>query len=112
MWDVPQDWTIEDIDTLTLYVYVYDRRIYNDRDRLYVTLADRDGRNAVVVHSDPGVVPIKEWIKWTIPVGEFTGVNSAAVTTIYIGVGDRNKPQPGGEGMMYIDDIRLTRRTP
>ena len=29
-----------------------------------------------------------------------------------IGVGDRQNPQPGGTGKIYIDDICLTKRMP
>jgi len=35
------------------------------------------------------------------------GVNLTNVNTISIGVGDKANPQPGGTGLMYIDDIRL-----
>ena len=45
---------------------------------------------------------------------EFTaqGVNVAGVTTMYIGVGDRNAPKAGGTGSLFIDDIRVIRSTP
>jgi len=110
--DVPQDWTTDEIDTLTLYIYVDGRWIYSDRDRLYVALKDRHGRTARVVHSDPDSVMMKKWIKSTIPLSEFAGVDRGAITRMYIGVGDRENPQPGGAGSIYIDDIRLTKRTP
>jgi len=29
-----------------------------------------------------------------------------------IGVGDRQKPKPGGTGRIYIEDIRPTKRMP
>ena len=55
---------------------------------------------------------MKKWIKWTIPLSEFAGVDLAAITRMYIGVGDRENPQAGGTGLIYIDDICLTKRTP
>jgi hypothetical protein len=36
-------------------------------------------------------------------------VNLARVSTIYIGVGDRNSPSAGGTGTFYIDDILVGR---
>jgi len=34
-------------------------------------------------------------------------VNFADVDNISIGLGDRNNPQAGGSGKIFIDDIRL-----
>ena len=81
---------------------------------LYVALADTSNRTGVVVHPDPEVVKAMSWVEWVIPLSEFAdaGVNVAAVRTMYIGVGDRANPTPGGEGMIYVDDIYLTRPAP
>jgi len=35
------------------------------------------------------------------------GVNLTNVNTISIGVGDKANPQPGGSGLLFVDDIRL-----
>jgi hypothetical protein len=40
------------------------------------------------------------------------GVDLTAVLKMVIGVGDRNDPQPGGTGLIYIDDIQVTNRMP
>lgn len=40
------------------------------------------------------------------------GVDVASVKKMIIGVGDRDDPQPGGDGVIYIDDIRVTNRMP
>ena len=40
------------------------------------------------------------------------GINLTDVDIIVIGFGDRNNPQSGGSGKMYIDDIRLTKPAP
>jgi len=37
------------------------------------------------------------------------GVDLTSVLKMCIGVGDRDNPQPGGAGLIYIDDIRLYR---
>jgi len=39
-------------------------------------------------------------------------VNAAGVKKMYIGVGNRNAPSPGGTGLVYFDDIRITRPEP
>jgi hypothetical protein len=39
-------------------------------------------------------------------------VDISSVTKMYIGVGDRESPQPSGMGWIYIDDIAVTKRTP
>ena len=83
-------------------------------DVLYVALEDTANRTGVVVHPDPGVVKAMNWVEWVIPLSEFTdaGVSLAAVQTMYIGVGDRENPVPGGVGPVYIDDIYLTKPVP
>jgi hypothetical protein len=104
-WDIPQDWTVCGADTLTFYFHGH---VDNDPSPLYVAIEDSAGRIAVIVHPDPNAVLIEKWIEWNIPFGDFAGANPAAVTKMYIGVGDRDNPQPGGEGLIFIDDIGLT----
>jgi hypothetical protein len=36
-------------------------------------------------------------------------VNLAKAKKLYIGVGDRKNPVPGGSGRLYLDDIRVTK---
>jgi hypothetical protein len=108
-WETPQDWTAHGMDTLTLYV----RGAANKGGgRLYVAIQDNDGRIAVVVHPDPNAVLADEWVEWNVPFSDLAGVNSGAVTRMYIGVGDREKPEPGGAGLIYIDDILVRKRIP
>jgi hypothetical protein len=108
-WALSQDWTAGDADTLTLY---FRGEAGNDRDPLYVGIADSSERVAVVVHRDADAVLSTEWRKWHIALADVqaAGVDPAAITKLYIGVGDRDKSHPGGRGRIYIDDIRLTRR--
>ena len=66
------------------------------------------------VYPDPAVVTAGMWTPVEFPLSEFSaaGVNLAAVKKMYIGLGDRNAPTPGGAGLIYIDDIRVTRPEP
>ena len=98
-------------DTLTLY---FRGEADNAREPLYVGIEDSAGRIAVVVHPDADAVLATEWQKWHIALADVraAGVDVAAVNKMVIGVGDRQNPQPGGTGRIYIDDIRLTKRMP
>jgi len=109
VWDVPQDWAIHGIDTLTLHVR---GRAANKAESLYVAIEDRTGKNAVVTYLDPALLTKAQWAEWKISLADFTGIDTAAVKKMYIGVGSRENPQPGGIGLIYIDDICLTKRTP
>jgi len=83
----------------------------NDPDPVYVAVADEVGNMAVVNHPDPLVVGAALWERWDIPLSEFAsaGVDVAHITQMFIGVGDRDNPSQGGEGMLHFDDFRLTR---
>ncbi|HCO93670.1 MAG TPA: hypothetical protein DIU00_06935 [Phycisphaerales bacterium] len=77
----------------------------NDSEPLYVAV----GGNAVVYHDNPDAAQIDTWTQWDIDLQAFAdqGVNLTNVNTIAIGLGDKNNPQAGGSGTMYIDDIQL-----
>ncbi len=102
-WDEAQDWTLNGVDTLTLYV-----RGSNGSDAapLYVVLEDAGGHVAVVGYGDNTVTQSLEWIEWKIPLDQFTGVDPTAVKAMHIGLGNRQNPTPGGMGLIFIDDIR------
>ena len=109
--ETPQDWTIGGVTDLSLWIRGLPT---NSPDDLYITLRDSSGRIGVAVNPDPMAVNVDQWTQWQIPLSQFStaGVNVSAVKRMYIGVGDRNNPQPNGEGEIYIDDICLTRRMP
>ncbi len=100
------DWTARGADTLRLYVQ---GSADNGPGMLYVALEDSAGNVAVVSHSDEAVLTTEAWQEWTIPLADLSGVNLAAVRTIYIGVGDRDNPASGGAGAVFIDDIGFGR---
>jgi len=101
-----QDWTINEVTDLTLFVRGNGN---NGADTLYVAIEDSSGNVAVAPNSDPTVVQTAKYVPWQVPLSSFTGVNLARVKKMYIGVGDRNAPQPGGAGLIFIDDIRVTK---
>jgi len=110
-WRDSQDWTIQDADAVTLYVR---GETSNSSEPLYVAIEDSSGRIAVVEHPDADALLTTEWREWHIALADLqvVGVDVAAVQKMYIGVGDRDTPQPGGEGVVYIDDIWVTKRMP
>jgi len=108
-WSPVQDWTVNGMDSLVLYVRGTST---NDPAVLYVALEDSVGAVAIVPYSDDTASTATNWLEWKIPLSSFVGVNLARVKTMYIGVGDRSNPVPGGQGIIYIDDISLAQRMP
>jgi regulation of enolase protein 1 (concanavalin A-like superfamily) len=79
----------------------------NIPEQLYAVIADSADNSAVVKHHDPASTTLNTWTGWNIPFTAFTGVNPQTIKKLSIGVGDRDNPQLGGAGDLYIDDIRL-----
>ena len=77
----------------------------NDPEPMYVAL----NGNAVVTHDDPSAALMTDWTEWRIDLQGFAdqGLNLSNVNTLTIGFGDKNNPQVGGSGSVFIDDIRL-----
>ena len=106
-WVVTQDWTRKGIKALGLWFY---GDPCNVSEPMYVALADTTGHTAVVPYTDDlDDVRRPSWQEWNIDLREFSnaGVNLQAVKKMFIGVGDRSAPQPGGAGSLFIDDVRL-----
>ena len=99
-----RDWTEEGVTKLSLWFH---GDAANSAERLFVAL----NGSAVVYHDDPAVTQTGEWTEWVIGLKAFADqdVDLTNVDTISIGLGDKNNPQAGGSGKMYIDDIRLYR---
>jgi len=100
----PQDWTIGTVQWLTL---CFHGAPANAAEPLYVALEDNAGHIKVVTHFLPDAVREAAWQQWGIGLKGLSaaGVNVAAVKKIYIGLGNRTSPTPGGTGKIYIDDI-------
>jgi hypothetical protein len=108
-WSPVQDWTVNGMDSLVLYVRGTST---NGPAVLYVALEDSVGEVAIVPYADDTASTATNWLEWEIPLSSFAGVNLARVKTMYIGVGDRGNPVPGGQGIIYVDDISLAQRMP
>jgi hypothetical protein len=83
----------------------------NVPEQLYVALEDSTGKVEVVNHHDPNAVLCDTWQQWNIDLWDFgdAGVDLESIAKMYMGLGDRDDPQPGGSGLLYFDDIRLYR---
>jgi len=103
-WPAAQDWTLNGVDTLVLYVR---GKAGNGAGQLYVAVQDAAGNTGVVTNPDSAAVTSTAWLEWKIPLSSFAGVNAAAVKKMYVGVGDRIAPAKGGLGSLYLDDIRV-----
>ena len=81
----------------------------NSAEPMYVAVANGAGSSVIVYHNDPAPTQVDVWTEWVIGLNQLAdqGVNLADVDNISIGIGDRNNPQAGGSGKIYIDDIRL-----
>jgi hypothetical protein len=102
-----QDWTKDDVITLTLFYY---GDASNAAEQMYAAL---DG-DAIVVNDDLLAARDNEWNRWDISLQEFAdqGVTLSSVGSMSIGFGDKNNPAAGGEGRVFFDDIRLYRSLP
>ncbi len=97
-----RDWTVNGVNRLTIW---FRGSSGNAAENLYVAL----NGNAVVNHDNPEAALRTSWTEWNIDLTRFAdqGVNLANVTSITLGLGNRNNPVAGGLGMMYFDDILL-----
>ncbi|HCO93134.1 MAG TPA: hypothetical protein DIU00_04150 [Phycisphaerales bacterium] len=81
----------------------------NSAESMYIAIGNSAGASAIVYNDDPAPTQTDTWTEWVINLNQLSdqGVNLADVDNISIGLGDRDNPQPGGSGKIYIDDIRL-----
>ena len=86
----------------------------NSAELIYVAVGNNAGTSAIVKYDEPAATQIDAWTEWNIPTQVFAdqGVNLTDVDNISIGIGDKDNPQPGGSGTIYIDDIRLQPEPP
>lgn len=82
----------------------------NAPEPLYLAVEDSAGQSVVVVHPDPSAVLTTAWTQWKVPLNSLTGVSLSTVKKLYLGVGDREAPAPGGAGRILIDDIQLIKQ--
>ena len=111
MWPAPQDWTINDMDTLELY---FRGDSDNGPGQLCLSIEDDAGRIAPMIHPDPDALLTMQWQKWGIPLVDLIaeGVDVTTIRKLHIGIGDIDNLQPGGIGIIYVDDIRVIKSKP
>jgi hypothetical protein len=105
-WTKPQDWTAGGAEVLVLNLRGSG---INGAGPVYIAVKDSAGKTGLVTHPDANAYKSASWLTWKIPLSTFTtaGVKVTAVKTMYLGVGNRSAPTPGGTGKLYIDDIRV-----
>jgi hypothetical protein len=102
-WQVPSSWGT---------ALVARAAVAGAADKLYVKVEDSAKATVVVTYPDETVLKSPEWVEWQIPLTDFAGVNLGKVKWLYVGVGDRANPVPGGAGKLFFDDIYLTKPAP
>jgi hypothetical protein len=97
-----KDWTQKAVNTLSLW---FIGKVGNSIEPMYIVL----NGSAVVYHDNPTAVAVAEWNEWKIGLQAFTdqGVDLTNVASFGIGFGNRENPQPGGSGLVFVDDIGL-----
>ena len=103
-WEEPQDWTRMEVETLVLWFHGDPD---NSVEPMYVSLEDDAGKSADVMYTDSAAITASDWQQWSINLSEFVGVDLTAIKKMSIGVGDKESTEPGGSGILYIDDIQL-----
>ncbi|MHC4207769.1 MAG: hypothetical protein ACYSTT_24200 [Planctomycetota bacterium] len=79
----------------------------NSVEPMYVSLEDGAGKSNDVMYTDSSAITVAEWQQWSINLSEFVGVDLTAIKKMSIGIGDKESTEPGGSGVLYIDDIEL-----
>ncbi len=97
-----RDWTVNGVNRLTIW---FRGSSSNAAEQMYVVLND----SAVVTNDNPDAALTTSWTAWNIDLQAFAdqGISLSNVSSITLGLGNRNNPVVGGAGMMYFDDIRL-----
>ncbi len=90
--DAPQDWTASGIESLSLWFY----GSAGNTGQLYIKI----NTTQVLYDGDAGDIARAQWRPWNIDLATVGG-NLSNVTTLTIGI------QGTGQGVVYIDDIRL-----
>ena len=110
-WLAPQDWTLNGMDTFELY---FRGASDNSPGQLYLLIEDDAGQFSFINHPNLDAVLSEQWQQWSIPLVDLMadGIDVTAIRKVHIGVGDLDNPQPGGIGIIYVDDIRVIQSKP
>jgi hypothetical protein len=106
IFETPQDWTRYNVRVLSLWFH---GDLKNDSEPMYLAVEDRAGNVAAVYHDNPNAAKTNVWTEWRIDLRDLAemGVNLAPVYKIVIGFGVKVDGRPGGNGIVYFDDIQL-----
>jgi hypothetical protein len=96
------DWTENGVTTLVIW-YIGDA--VNAAEPMYVVL----NGSAAAVNDDPDAAQAVSWTQWSVDLQTFAdqGIDLTSVTSITLGLGDRDNPTAGGAGTVFFDDVRL-----
>jgi hypothetical protein len=80
--------------------------VSNEVEPMYMSI------NGIKIYNDdPNAVLMTSWTEWVVPLQDFAdaGANLSNVNSFGIGFGDSSSTEPGVEGTVFIDDVRLYR---
>jgi hypothetical protein len=106
--DTPLDFTTQGADTLSVSYYIDQTSNLTASDRVYIGIEDDKGN--ILTQSEEGAeIKTGSWqeLNLDLSVVDDENFNLSSITKAYLGVGDRDNPQPGGTGLIYFDDILL-----
>jgi hypothetical protein len=98
---------------LNLNVYFAGKTTNDTSSPLYLAVEDAAGHVCTpIVYPTSSDIAVPGFHTWVICAGDLAtnGVDMANLSKLYIGLGNRNTPQVGGKGVIYIDDFRLYRQ--
>jgi hypothetical protein len=95
---VSGDWTAEAVGV---------EQPVNNPESMYVKVTDSTNQSATVVHENAAATQMGTWTQWDISLNALNGLNLSNIKSLTIGVGDGSSA--GGTGLIYVDEIRLTR---
>ncbi|HUT31362.1 MAG TPA: LamG domain-containing protein [Sedimentisphaerales bacterium] len=118
-----QDWTSVDVRLLTLFFYGQAGNDATEDEQMYVAVDDTFGTYAEMRYGDNegeslSDIQVEEWQRWDIPFIYFSDGNFAAVpedvdfssvANVYIGFGNRRSPVAAGKGIVFFDDLLLSK---
>ncbi len=103
--DKAQDWS-RGVDSITFFFKGF---VSNVADKMYVAIEDVTGASSAASYEgDVEDLETESWKGCGVKLEEFTGVDLATVSKLFIGVGDRGAvSSSGASGTIWIDDVAL-----